>query len=88
MRNTSESVSASQASFAGQKLGQRPPVAAEREERLPEARRADGVGALVAPVDHRADELDDLVRVTAAVFLLLQLVDRLGALVEALGPDG
>ena len=51
---------------------------------MPEARRADGVHVLVAPVDHRADELDHLVRVRALVALQLQLVDRLAALVEAL----
>ncbi len=65
---------------------ERPAAVVEGDQAVPEARRPDGVDALVAAVDHSADERDHLVRVVAVVPVAPQLVERLASLVEALRP--
>ena len=67
-----------------EQLGQGLPVPAEGEKAVPEARDAHRSCTVVAAVDHLPDERDDLVGITALVRLLLQLVSRIGAFVEAL----
>jgi len=64
---------------------ERPARLVERDEAVPEARGADRVDVLVPPADDLPDEPDDLVGVTTVVAFLLQIVQRVGALAEALG---